>query len=330
MLPYRRYTLPEVRHEHYNSCELGVALADSIIKRLLPAHDAAASSTQHTSAAHPKAAEAIAVSSSVGQEQHQQQDAPAGNLGPQQDAGQSIDQLPALKQAKVLGCRMPGGHVLLCGCTAAAASGPEFTPPPGGCTLVSSSSDKASVIAMTLDAASTVHQVSFLGAAASVDASTAAGLVRLAGIPFSYLAAGLGLPDTLATQLAGVSQARGTETAAGWDSGLHDDSPAEGVPAVAPAGLTASPDSPGVWLVEQDLLAALQQPWARLLFHEDFKDLRQQLLGQQAKAQGPGGQLEGAYEQQVQQLAVEFMRSCRAELAGYHVHGSAGGGVAGC
>jgi hypothetical protein len=195
---------------------------------------------------------------------------------------------------------------------------------------VSSSGDKASVLAITLDAASTVDQVSFLGAAESADAATAAGLLRLAGLPFSYLAAGLGLHDTLAMQRAAISQATGTAAAAGWEVGLHDESPAEGVPLAAPTGLTASHDSVGVWLVQQDLLAALQQPWARLLFHEDFMDLRQQLLAQQAATQGPGEHLEGACEQQVQQLAIDFLRSCRSEMAGYHVHGSAGDAVAGC
>lgn len=194
---------------------------------------------------------------------------------------------------------------------------------------MSSSSNKASILAITLDAASAVHQVSFLGAAGTADASTAAGFARLAGLPFSYLAAGLGLPDTLAMQLAAISRATGTDAAAGWEGRMHDELPEAGIPAAAPAGLTACPDSAGVWVVEQDLLAALQQPWARLLVHEDFAGLRQQLLAQQTVAQGPGQQLEQAYEQQVQQLVVDFMRSCRAELAEYHVHGSAGDAVTG-
>ena len=298
----RRYTLPEVRQEQYNSCELGAALAEFIIKRFQPAAKAAAAAAQPAGAAPgAQGSQADAVAA------RQQQPAAAE---PQQQQEQD-DRLPVLQQGKVVGCQLPSGQTFLCG-SVPQPSCPKLrmSPPLGGCTLVSCSGDGASVLSICLDADSTMQQVAFLGSADS--AGTAAAAMSLVGLPFSYVASGLGLPDSLAVQLS-EQQARSA-------GGVADDTGDAGEQAVVQdvAGVHAGPEA-GVWVVEQDVLAVLQKPWAQLLLHEDFSRLRQQLL----KAGSEVGQLQGdekgAGEQQVQQLVVDFMQSCRTELSGYHL-----------
>jgi hypothetical protein len=134
----------------------------------------------------------------------------------------------------------------------------------------------------------------------------------MVGLPFSYVAAGLGLPDSLAFLLAD-QLARSAGCVADETGDTGEQAAAEEV-----AGVCAGPEV-GVWVVEKDILAVLQQPWAQLLLHEDFSRLREQLL-----EAGTGvGQLQGdgqdVDEQQVQQLVVDFVQSCRAELSGYSV-----------
>lgn len=121
------------------------------------------------------------------------------------------------------------------------------------------------------------------GAAADV-------LQHLVGLPFSFVAAGLRLPDSLSEALANGSD--------------------------VVAGLTADPQ--GVWVMEQDMLALLHQPWAQLLFHEDFGMLRQLLLAAAAGSE----QEEGRVDSSVAGVVLNFMQQgCRAaELPGYQVH----------
>jgi hypothetical protein len=264
----RRYTLPEVRHEHYNSCELGVKLAEAILGRFQGAH---------TTAHQPHAA-AEAVDKAAAQQQQP-------------------DQLPALQQGKVAGCRLPGGQAFLCaGAAGTAAASPGLAPPAGGCTLLSkgcgSKADQACVLAMILDEGSRLQQVAFVGSQDTPEAAAARGLMGLVGLPFSYLAGGLNLPESLSEQLLLATQLQ-TESE---DSSVG----AEQVP----AGVSPGPE-PGVWVVERDVLAALQQPWAQLLLHEDFLLLREQLVACESGVEAA--------------TVVEFLQSCRGQLSGYRV-----------
>lgn len=273
VLACRRYTLPEVRHEHYNSSELGEELAEAILRRFQGVHAAGL---------QPCAAEAM-----------------------KEAAQQQPDQLPALQQAKVVGCRLPGGQAFLwAGCAGTAAATPGLAPPAGGCTLLSKgcgSGEQACVLAMVLDEGSRVQQAAFVGSQDSLEAAAARRLMGLAGLPFSYLAAGLSLPDSLSEHLVLATQLQP-------DS--EDGSGAEQVP----AGVSPGPE-PGVWVLEKDVLAAVQQPWAELLLHEDFPLLREQLL-----VCADGG---------VEAATVDFVRehSCRGQLSGYHVPGLQAGSV---
>lgn len=263
VLPCRRYTLPEVRHEHYNSSELGEELAEAILRRFQNVH--AAGLQLHAAEAMKEAAQ------------------------------QQTDQLPALQQGKVVGCRLPGEQAFLWAGCAGTAAAPGLAPPAGGCTLLSKgcgSGEQACVLAMVLDEGSRVQQVAFMGRQDSLEAAAARKLMGLAGLPFSYLAGGLSLPDSLSEHLLLATQLQP-------DS--EDGSGAEQVPGVSPG------PEPGVWVLEKDVLAVVQQPWAQLLLHEDFPLLREQLLVCQ------GG---------VEAATVDFLQhSCRGQLSGYHVPG---------
>jgi len=206
----RRYSLPEVKQEHYNSSELGVALADAIIRRfasLQPALSGAAALTTSGSK-QPPGSSAVTAPASGPKEAEQQ--------APQQQP----DRLPPLQQGKVLGCRMPGGQVFtFCGCPAAVA-GPQLQPPPGGCTVLSCTGDKAGVLSICLDGRSSIHHVAFVGASESSGAMTAATMTGLVGLPFSYVAAGLGLPDMLVSYFQSSLRPRAWCLAAGSRCGV--------------------------------------------------------------------------------------------------------------
>jgi hypothetical protein len=173
------------------------------------------------------------------------------------------------------------------------------------------------VLSICLDAESTMQQIAYLGPSESAAAGTATAAMCLVGLPFSYVAAGLGFPDSLAVQLA-EQLARSPGNVADDTGDAVEQGAVQDV-----AGVCAGPEA-GVWVVEQDVLAALQKPWAQLLLHEDFSRLRQQLLEAGSEVGQLQGDEEGAGEQQVQQLVVDFMQSCRAELSGYHVPAHAG------
>lgn len=255
----RRCTLPEVWHEHYDSCELGAALGDAVLARVAGG------------------------GSSPGNR----------SLGCQQDG---CAHLPQLQRAKTVSCRLPGSaQVFLFAASPAAIAAPRLAPPVGGCTLISCASDRSSVLSVCLDASDTIHAIGYVGL--PDEAPPRAGqLANLVGLPLSYIAAGLGLPDRLAAQLA----AHGDGAA-----GL----PMEDLQASAPG------DGPGVFVLQRDALDALRQPWAQMLWHDSFPDLRRALL----QAVG-GGQM--AAEEAVQVTAVSVVKRCAEELPGYQVPGS--------
>jgi hypothetical protein len=300
----RRYTLPEVRQEHYSSCELGVKLAEAIVGRFqLP--QALLHTTPATQWGGTQHAEGSSSSNS--------NKGSAGSASAQ--TGEQTDRLPALQEGKVLGCTLPSGQIFLCCSCPDAAVAPVLTPPDGGCTLVSSSGggscDNACVLSISLDAASHIREVAYVGSPGTAEAATAAKIMGLVGLPFSYIAAGLGLPDGLSEQLAAVAEENAVSVRV---SGESD----QGVQQV-PAGLTAGPEA-GVWLVETDVLAGMQQPWAQLLFHADFSQFRQKLLTAGAEAaESKVEQEQGSVEQEVRQLVVDCLQSCRGQLGGYHI-----------
>jgi hypothetical protein len=279
----RRYTLPGLQQEAYNSHEVGSLLADAVIKQLLPEEDA-----EKASAGSATTGQGVPDMASQGSQQPQQQ---------QQEA----ERLPALQQGRLVGCQMPDGNTVFvcCSCPAAAAAlVPE--PPAGGCSLFSSSRGAPGVVRITLDAGSTIHQIVYMGHKHSASAAAAVDLMALVGRPFSYLACGLGLPDRLATELAAASQP---------DAAVEQLEPAAlGTPV---AGLKRGP-GPGVWLADADVLALLQKPWAQLLLHEGCLQLRAQMMQLQ-------GGLQEQQQQHVQQLVLDMLQSCRSELPGYRI-----------
>lgn len=291
----RRYSLPEVKQEHYNSSELGVALADAIIRRfnsLQPVLSAGAAALTTSGSKQPRGSSAATAPTSGPEE-----------VAAQQAPQQQLDQLPPLQQGKVLGCRMPGGQVFtFCGCPAAVAA-PQLQPPPGGCTVLSCTADKAGVLSICLDEHSSIHHVAFMGTAESSGAMTAAMMTGLVGLPFSYVAAGLGLPDMLASHLA----------ATGLGNGAQQDASRAEIQQATGFKPSAGPEL-DVWLLDQDVVSALQQPWSQML-HDHFSALRQQLLADEHKVD------------QMQQAMVVFMQKCRNELPGYHLSVAAGNAV---
>eukprot|EP00775_Hariotina_reticulata_P004215 gene4215-4464_t len=104
----RRYTLPAVLQHHYNSVQVGAALAASIVESVA----APLASSEHSNEEH---------------------------VAMWQNRGHSsaTRELPALQQGKVVGCRLPGGHVFaFAGCPAAMAA-PALACPPGGRSIIS-------------------------------------------------------------------------------------------------------------------------------------------------------------------------------------------------
>uniref|UniRef100_A0A383WNS6 Cilia- and flagella-associated protein 61 N-terminal domain-containing protein n=1 Tax=Tetradesmus obliquus TaxID=3088 RepID=A0A383WNS6_TETOB len=308
----RRYTLPEVMHEHYSSTDVGASLAAAIVDKL----------------ASPAAAEGTSSSSKSSSSR-----LPA-----------SPGQLPPLTQGRVMGCRLPGGRVFaFAGCPAAVAS-PGLAPPPGGRSLISKCSNSSSngagadassdaaVINICIDGEDVIHHVAYLGPGAAA----AAKLAGLVGLPFSYLAAGLQLPakQTSSSQ----SRAAATDSAAAdaaaaalgdLQLGHGQHSSPQQQPCVSMrsvAGVVPGAE-PGVFLLEQDVLQQLSQPWAQLLFHDGLVQLRQQLLQQQSlspstsaaeRGQGAAGCVgSSSCEVLVQDAVVELLRRCGAELPGY-------------
>jgi hypothetical protein len=229
------------------------------------------------------------------------------------------------------------------GCPAAIAI-PGLVPPAGGRSLISKSvsssannssgeasadaSADAAVINICIDGDDMIHHVAYLGAGA-----TAAGkLAGLVGLPFSYLAGGLQLPakQAAAGSAARHANAAGAAAAAAALGGLQLGSGQEGPqqPCVSMrgiAGVTPAAE-PGVFLLQQDVLQQLSQPWAQLLFHDGLVQLRQQLLqGQsssptEAREEGQGtvvGGGKGSLQEQVQDAVVQLLQRCGAELPGY-------------
>jgi hypothetical protein len=245
-----------VWHKHYDSCELGVALARDILARV----DAAATSSS---------------CSASGESARQ-------------------DSLPRLQQAKQIGCRLPGSdHVFLFVGSPSATARPLADPPAGGATLISRAHDsRSSVLSMQLDASDTINAIAYVGPPLQGHAAV---LARLVGLPLAYVAAGLGLPDKLVGQLAAANG---------------------GSVGTSITGLRAPPTEPGVYDLECDVLAALQQPWAHLLAHDQFPALREALL----HTQPPGpGVAEDALQAAVQLKATSLMQRCADELPGYRL-----------
>eukprot|EP00879_Flechtneria_rotunda_P019754 GHRR01020758.1.p1 GENE.GHRR01020758.1~~GHRR01020758.1.p1 ORF type:complete len:449 (+),score=224.78 GHRR01020758.1:941-2287(+) len=325
----RRYTLPEVMQEHYNSTEVGAALAGSIAQTLAPSSDiyssAAAGGATGTGAAAGGATLATACSS--GSKDSQQQ-----------------DKLPCLSQGRVIACRLPGGHVFaFAGCPAAVAY-PALAPPAGGRSLISKSKDTQCLINICLDGDDVIYHVAYLGSQAP-EASRLGGLV---GLQFSYIAAGLKLParkvtlpgSTAGAVAAGDADADAASSRKGeWAAAVGDESsseqqqqwPAGGalwgmdwIPTVSMAnvaGLSLGPE-PGVYVLEQGILAQLAQPWAQLVFHDGFLELRRQLLQQHSATDGDGGHAAwtpgNSVVQQAETAVVQLVQQCRSELH-YHV-----------
>lgn len=309
----RRYTLPEVMHEHYSSTDVGASLAAAIVDTL----------------ASPAAAEGSTSSSSKSS---------SGRLPA------SPGQLPPLTQGRVMGCRLPGGRVFaFAGCPAAVAS-PGLAPPPGGRSLISKSSSSSSsgagadassdaaVINICIDAEDVIHHVAYLGPGAAA----AAKLAGLVGLPFSYLAGGLQLPAKQTSSSQSRAAATDSASADAAAAALGDlqlghgqHSSPQQQPCISMRGVAgAVPGAePGVFLLEQDVLQQLSQPWAQLLFHDGLVQLRQQLLQQQSllpstssvgSGQGAAGCVgSSSCEVLVQDAFVELLRRCGAELPGY-------------
>lgn len=316
----RRYTLPEVRQEQYSSCELGIKLAEAILRRF---QSAAASPAGAGQPQHAPIGANSSSSQGQGDEPQAASDPTPAEQQQVQHQGQH-DALPALWEGKMVGCRLPSGQIFLCGGCADAAAAPLLTPPPGGCTLISRTEDKSSVLGIALDANSIVYQVAYVGSQGSAEAAAADRVMGLVGLPFSYVAAGLGLPDRLSEMLAPPDGELFTA-----ELRVSGESDVQQGPAVP--GVSAGPEMPKVWLLEKDVLAELQKPWAELLFHEDFPNLRQQLVAGSVGAQVvAGGEGSSAAEEDVQQLVVEFLKSCRGQLSGYQVEAPSGGTSAVC
>lgn len=257
----RRYVQPDgVWQEQHDSSELGVRLADAILARI---------------AAPGGAASGAGAAATAGAA-----------------ASRGVDQLPELTRAKVVSCRLPGGLVFgLAGCPAAIAA-PMLEPPPGGCSLLSTSTGADGgrcLVNICLDARSIITNVACLGQLQQLQRTPS--LAGLVGLPFSYLGAGLSLPDRLAAQLQGPSST----------SMLQD-------------VLTRMQDADGVFVLKQDVLAALRQPWAQLLLNEDvLPALRRELL------RLPAAQVEGASDDEaamegLQVQALQLMQRCAADL----------------
>jgi hypothetical protein len=180
----------------------------------------------------------------------------------------------------------------------------------------------AAVINICINADDIIHHVTYLGPAA-----TAAGkLAGLVGLPFSYLAGGLQLPAKQAASHENGAEAAAAVAALG---GLQLESGQDALPQQpcvsmrGIAGVTPGAE-PGVFLLQQDVLQQLSQPWAQVLFHDGLVQLRQQLLQGQSSSpteardeQGQGivvGGGKGSLEEQVQDAVVQLLQRCGAEL----------------
>jgi hypothetical protein len=190
-------------------------------------------------------------------------------------------------------------------------------------------SSNAAVINICIDADDVIHHVAYLGPGAAA----AAKLAGLVGLPFGYLAGGLQLPakqinSTCAATAGDTGSADAAAAAVGLD-GLHLD-PGQQQPCVSMRGVAgAVPGAePGVFVLQQDVLQQLSQPWAKLLFHDELMQLRQQLLQQQGHShavlkaeQGQaaqGGVVDSSScDLQVQDAVVQLLRRCGAELPGH-------------
>jgi hypothetical protein len=182
---------------------------------------------------------------------------------------------------------------------------PALAPPSGGRSMISFSAAtvqprhstdipatdtpvrKAALVNICLDGNDVVHHVAYLGP----EAPSAPRLAGLVGLPFSYLAPAFQLPfragDPAVAQAAlsclqqaaaevAHAQQQPTGNPAAWQLQQQQGSQAvsmKGVP-----GMLSCPD-PGVYVLsEHDLLAKLSEPWADLLFDDDFRTLRRQAV----------------------------------------------------
>lgn len=319
--------------EHYSSAEVGASLAASIIHSC-----------------------------------EQQQPAPGmpaahGNKGSNM-LPQGPNQLPPLQQGKVLGCKLPGGQVFaFAGCPAAVVK-PSIAPPPGGRSLISrhmtpaaavtadsgkqglmdaegsiAAGQACGVINICLDGEDVIHHIAYLG----LQAPAAAKLAGLVGLPFSYLAVALQLParETKLAELAeqcaladssnpaAAAGSAGTQSA-GTSMGLlvkESDVSMRGLVGVSPGA------DPGVYVLQQDILAELSRPWAQLLFHDGMSNLRHQLLQHCSMtvkdsmvAGKSGGNITcGVVEENVHELTMQLLQKCGSELQGYKVGPTAPG-----
>lgn len=305
-------------HEHYSSTELGASLAAAIA-------DVLAEQSPLTLAA----AQVPSPSS-------------LSSMLPVHDG-----QLPPLRRGKVLGCRLPGGYVFaFAGCPAAVAD-PSLTPPVGGRSLISKQKITAvaaasvntaeasteqpkggtGLVNICLDGADFIHHVAYIGP----QAPAAAKLAGLVGLPFSYLAAALQLPAkqvNLRTAAAGGASNNGdgngsTDGAGSMGLLYRPNISMRGIP-----GVTAGPE-PGVYILEQDILAELAKPWAALLFHDSMASLRQQVVqGCNSMMQSeelieaqPGNEsfFKQLVEDRARVLTAEVMQRCSNELQGYKI-----------
>lgn len=310
--------------EHYSSPEVGASLAASLVRTLATP---STSTTAHDSSR------------------------------PSSSSPAHADQLPRLQQGKVLGCKLPGGQAFaFAGCPTAVAK-PSLTPPPGGRSFISkhkaalespstASTDAngrelqvqvsataeaaeklAGVVNICLDGDDVVHHVAYLGS----QAPAADKLANLVGLPFSYLGAALQLPARQGSLNAAVATGKGasnTDVSISSDEGAVQQQGlfrACNVSMRGVAGVLAEPE-PGVYVLQQDLLAQMAEPWAQWLFQDGVSELRQallpqcgQLLQQQDNAIQPGGQVEllNAIEVKVQHSVVQYLRNCGADLQGY-------------
>lgn len=237
-------------------------------------------------------------------------------------------QLPVLQQAKVLSCRLPLGQAFVfAGCPAAIAA-PSLAPPAGGRSFVSvcrqpqqqgatmhsrAGGDEAAVAApaaavsgvlnLCVNARGEVHHAAYLGSQAPP-----LQLAALVGLPLSYVAAGLGLPTPMAEPCGSTAAAAAA---------------AKGLPVGAVPGA-----EPGVYLLQQDLAAALCQPWAALLWHDGLCGLRQQLLQRCGGGSSDGGSGSEVLQQEAAGALMQLLQRCGDELPGYRrvATGGEGGG----
>jgi hypothetical protein len=185
--------------EHYDSAEVGARLADAV-------EAAAAAGQQAASVARASALEQDSTTTAAAAAEQQ-----------------LTQQLPRMAGARLVQCLLPGGWAFWLAARGSAFAAPALVAPAGGLSLLSVTATGATdpqngggaggegapggVLNLVVDARGMVCQVSALARRGSPLAAAAPVLRRLVGLPFSYLAAGLGLDQTVLARAAGPGHA---------------------------------------------------------------------------------------------------------------------------